>query len=59
VLNGFNSKRWSISLLIIGFFYALFGIFRLKVWLDTGLLAANIILLIQVIGIKKELKVND
>ncbi len=51
LFSGFLSKRWSIILIIIGSFYGLFGMFRLNVWLDSGLLLANIILFIQIYSI--------
>jgi hypothetical protein len=53
LFSNFQSRRWAILLLIIGFFYSLFGIFRLGVWLDLGLLAANCTLLIQILFTKK------
>jgi hypothetical protein len=47
VFLGFRSKAWSITLLVFSFFYALFGIFKLGVTLDWGLLAGALVFLIQ------------
>ena len=38
--GGFGSRGWSITLGVMGLFYALFGMFRLQVWLDAGLLVS-------------------
>jgi hypothetical protein len=40
--DGFGSKAWSAVAVVVGLFYALFGILRLGVWLDVGLLVAAI-----------------
>jgi hypothetical protein len=45
--NGFGSRVWSITLVVIGIFYGLFGFFRLAVHLDIVLLLGSLILLIQ------------
>lgn len=45
--NGFNSKKWSISLCILGLIYGFVGVFRLNVLLDIGLLLAAVILILQ------------
>lgn len=36
--GGFGSRGWSFTAGGVGLFYALFGVFRLDVWLDAGLL---------------------
>jgi hypothetical protein len=45
LFHGFNSKRWMLTLGIFGLFYAVVGIFRLKVLLDIGLLVGVMTLL--------------
>lgn len=47
IFNGFNSNPLRIILLCFGGFYALFGIFKLGVYLDAGLLIGTIILLLH------------
>jgi len=47
IYNGFNSNPLKIILLCFGFFYGLFGIFKLGVFLDFGLLSGTFVLLIQ------------
>lgn len=42
IFGGFHSRIWSLAAASIGLFYALFGIFRLGVWLDVGLLLASL-----------------
>ncbi len=49
IYNGFYSKVWSITLIVAGIFYGIFGIFRLKVYLDVVLLAGTLLFLLQVI----------
>ena len=44
ILNGLHSRPVVIAVLVTGLFYALFGIFRLGVWLDIGLLVAALLL---------------
>lgn len=46
--GGFGSRAWSITLAVLGAFYAIFGAFYLGVTLDIGLLAGSIFLLICV-----------
>jgi hypothetical protein len=43
--HGLDSRAWSLMVAMAGLFYALFGIFRLEVWLDVGLFGASIALL--------------
>lgn len=43
-LDGFGSRRWSLVLAATGLFYGVFGIFRLGVILDIGLLAGAVAL---------------
>lgn len=40
--DGYGSREWSILAATLGGFYALFGMLRLGVWLDAGLLAPAI-----------------
>ncbi len=42
IFSGFHSRMWSFTAGSVGLFYALFGIFRLGVWLDLGLLLASL-----------------
>jgi len=48
--NGFSSRSWSITLVIIGVFYGLFGAIRLNVHIDFVLLAGALILLVQTLS---------
>lgn len=54
ILNGFRSKAWSVILVIIGLFYGIFGVLRLHVYLDTGLIIASLLLLIHVFSYKSD-----
>lgn len=47
MLNGFNSKRWMITGAVFGLFYGIFGVLRLGVYLDVGLIAGALILLVN------------
>jgi hypothetical protein len=49
VFEGFRSKGWSLTLIVAGLFYGIFGIFRLKVYLDIVLLAGTLIFLVQIL----------
>ncbi len=40
--GGFASRAWTLTLGVLTLFYALFGMFRLHVWLDAGLLAGAV-----------------
>lgn len=42
--GGFGSRAWALTAAGAGAFYALFGMFRLGVWLDAGLLLAAVAL---------------
>ncbi len=53
IFNGFRSRKWSVSLLIIGIFYGIFGVFRLGVTLDIFLLFADSILLITIVKMER------
>lgn len=44
--NGFGSRAWGVVAAAAGLFYALFGMFRLGVWLDAGLLVAAVAMLV-------------
>jgi len=56
LFNRFESKAWPLILSVISLFYGLFGIFRLKVMLDAGLLFGALFLLISVLFINEEKK---
>lgn len=43
--GGFDSRAWSLIAGAAGLFYGVFGMFRLGVWLDVGLLAAAVAML--------------
>jgi hypothetical protein len=45
VAGGFGSRTWSLIMGVAGIFYALFGMLRLGVWLDVGLLVAAVAIL--------------
>ena len=45
--NGFGSNSISIAFIVIGLFYGIFGVFKLGVYLDLGLLFGTITLLIK------------
>lgn len=49
VLNSFGSNALSITLIVYGLFYGLFGVFRLGVTLDIGLLIGTFSLLVKYI----------
>ena len=49
VYNGFGSNALTISLVVYGLFYGLFGVFRLGVTLDTGLIIGAFSLLVKYI----------
>lgn len=42
IFSGFHSRLWSATAAAVGLFYALFGMLRLGVWLDVGLLIASL-----------------
>lgn len=57
IYRAFNSYAWSITLLVAGLFYGIFGIFKLHVWLDIGLLLGSIffaIIVLKYIGKKSK-----
>lgn len=47
VYNGFGSNALTISLIVYGLFYGLFGVFRLGVTLDIGLIIGALSLLVK------------
>lgn len=49
VYNGFGSNALTISLIVYGLFYGLFGVFRLGVTLDIGLIIGTLSLLVKYI----------
>lgn len=46
MMGNFESRGWSLTLAVMGLFYALFGAFRLGVMLDLGLLAGALLALL-------------
>lgn len=53
LLGSKQPKSWFWVLIIFDAFYGLFGVFKLKVYLDLILIAATIALIFQMRGIKK------
>lgn len=53
LFHGFYSKKWMLSLALIGLFYGIFGVLRLKVYLDIGLIAGACLLLLYAFTLKK------
>jgi hypothetical protein len=51
---GFGSRAWSLTAALAGAFYSLFGMFRLGVWLDAGLLLASIAMFVFVLRSRRE-----
>ena len=49
VFNGFGSNALTISLIVYGLFYGLFGVFRLGVTLDIGLIIGTVTLIVKFI----------
>lgn len=49
IFNGFNSRSISLTLVITGLFYGLFGFFKLAVYLDIFLVLGAVVLLIKYI----------
>jgi hypothetical protein len=47
VLGGLGSRGWMLSLAGAGLFYGLFGMLRLGVWLDVGLLVGAVALILS------------
>ena len=46
MFHGFQSKKWMITAALFGLFYGLFGVLRLKVYLDIVLIAGACFLLV-------------
>lgn len=46
MLKGFNSRRWMVTAAVFGLFYGIFGVLRLGVYLDAGLIAGALLVLI-------------
>ena len=44
IFKGYESRKWSLSLAVIGLFYGVFGVFKLGVTMDTVLLAGALAL---------------
>jgi len=53
LFHGFHSKKWMLSAVLLGLFYGIFGILRLKVYLDVGLIAGALLLLVYGLTIKR------
>jgi hypothetical protein len=47
IFNCLHSKKWITILSILGLFYGIFGVIRLKVYLDIGLILGTLALLIN------------
>jgi hypothetical protein len=47
--NGLGARAWSLTLAAVGLFYGLFGLLRLGVWLDIGLVNGAIALIAAVL----------
>jgi len=50
--RGFSSRAWTLTLVIIGLFYGLFGALRLGVRIDFLLLIGTLLLAVQIPGMK-------
>ncbi len=48
--GGLGSRTWSLTAASAGLFYSLFGMFRLGVWLDAGLLLASVAMFVVALG---------
>jgi hypothetical protein len=55
MLHGFDSKKWMLVAALFGLFYGIFGVLRLKVYLDIGLIVGSVILLVYSFIYKKSL----
>jgi len=55
MLHGFSSKKWMLVAALFGLFYGIFGVLRLKVYLDIGLIVGSVILLVYSFIYKKSL----
>jgi len=53
--NGFQSRTWSLILVVPGLIYGLIGTFKLQVYLDMVLLIASVILIIMAFQIPKKI----
>ena len=51
--NGFGSNSISVAFIVFGLFYGIFGVFKLGVYLDLGLLFGTITLLIKYLTVFK------
>jgi len=52
LFHGFYFKKWMLSLALIGLFYGIFGVLRLKVYLDLVLVAGALLLMVYAITAK-------
>lgn len=48
--NGLGSRVWSVTLAAVGLFYGLFGVWRLGVFLDIGLVGGALALVVAACG---------
>lgn len=53
LFKGYNSRRMTLVLTIMGLYYGLTGLFNLKVYLDAGLVTGSIVLGMLFFSIKK------
>jgi len=52
LFHGLYFKKWMLSLALVGLFYGIFGVFRLKVYLDLVLIAGSLSLVVLSFMIK-------
>jgi hypothetical protein len=49
VFNGFESRPISLTLIIFGLFYGIFGVFKLKVYIDVMLIFGTVVFIFMYI----------
>ena len=59
MLHGFGSKKWMLVAALFGLFYGIFGVLRLKVYLDVVLIAGAVSLLVYAIVGKRSTVTED
>jgi hypothetical protein len=59
MLHGSLPKKWMFVAALLGLFYGIFGVLRLKVYLDVVLLAGAIFLLVYALGWKRSVKLVE
>jgi hypothetical protein len=52
MLRGFGSKKWMLVAALFGLFYGIFGVLRLKVYLDVVLIAGALFILVYTFSIR-------